>query len=113
MKPCDSNIAALFFSADCVDQSQFVCCKNSFFSGFDIIQDLFRAGCTRKNAGNNTVAQDPAECHLRKSLPAIGSQTVQSLYLLQHLRCDGIFVQESAVYSDTAVSRNAIEIPVR
>ena len=108
--PC--FIVKLLLFRNRVDQTQFLSCKRRTVDSLHIINDLLRFGCSDEHAGDFLMLEQPAKCHVCKFLASLCCQIVQSPDLVQTLRCQGAFFQESSVPADSAVLRNTVQVTV-
>ena len=79
---------------------------------FHIIQDLLWLGSADEYTGDLLMVEQPAKCHICKLFSSLRCQIVQSADLVQTLRCQCAFFQESSVFADTAVLRDSVQVAV-
>ncbi len=78
----------------------------------DVVDQLLWTGRSDQHRSHHAVVQQPSQRHFGERLSTLGGQIVQVANLLKPFRRQRALLQESSVMCDSAVRRNAVQIPV-
>ena len=99
-------------SRNLVDQLELLVAEVGVLQRADVVENLLRLGGSGQHGGHLAVVQQPCQAHLGQRLAAGGSDFVQGAYLCQLFLGNDALLQETAIGTDAAVLRDAVEVAV-